>query len=342
MNLPIPGVGTEDGPAYATDINSCLTIIDQHSHLNGSGVPITPAAININTALDFQSNFATSLAGLTLAAQNSTPANNTIYESGVDLYYVDGLGNNIQITANGGIAGSPGSISNLTSPASASYVAGSTTFVWQSDVNTSAKMDCGSILIRNATASSQALTLSPPAAMGSSYTVTLPSLPAAQKFMTLDNAGTMSAPWAVDGSTIVVSSNTVKVPTGGITGTQITSNVNLPGTAAQENGKNLVVSNTNATVSLSIIRGSVNGSAAIIAGEGFTAGFAGTTYTITFTTAFADTPVVILGAAWGPASPVIGKLLTTSTTTFTFNLLNTAGTSAAFGGCSFLVIGQRA
>lgn len=225
MNLPVPAVGSTSGPEYATDINGCMTIIDQHTHAAGSGVLITPAAISINSSLPFQNQFATQLAGLTLTAQLSTPANNTIYESGNDLHFVDGLGNDIPLTANGGIAGSPGSIANLAAPASASYVAGSSTFVWQSNTGIAANMDSGPILIRNLSPNStNAVTLQAPAALASNYSITLPALPASQKIMTLTSGGAMAAPYTVDGSTITIVSNIIGVPDNGITGNKIANN----------------------------------------------------------------------------------------------------------------------
>lgn len=194
MNLPVPVVGQELGPQYATDINNCFSIVDQHDHSPGSGALITPNGININTAFTMNDNFITNIAGLTLIPQGTTPAINSIYESGVDLYYVDGLGNNIQITANGGVAGSPGSISGLTSPASASYVSANSTFVWQSDVGIAANMDFGSAILRNLTPNSTfGVTLSPVSALGVNYTLTLPTLPVATSFLQLDTAGNITA-----------------------------------------------------------------------------------------------------------------------------------------------------
>lgn len=217
MNLVVPGVGTTQGPQYAQDVNDSLTLIDQHDHSSGSGVPITPSGININSALSFGGNLATSLAGLTLIPQNSTPGNSTVYESGVDLYYVDGNGNNVRITQSGGVAGSPGSIAGLASPASASYNSGSSTFVWESGAGIAANMDAGSLLLRNLSPNSTyALTLSPPAALAANYSLTLPSLPASQKIMTLDASGNMSAPYVVDNSTIEISANTIQVKDSGI------------------------------------------------------------------------------------------------------------------------------
>lgn len=178
MNLPVPTVGFTPGPEYASAVNQCMSVIDQHSHQPGSGVQITPAGLNINSALTFQANFATNFAGATFSAQASTPANGTIFQdSSGFLRYIDlNTGTNIQITNSSGVAGSPGSISNLTSPASASYVSGSSTFVWQSGSNVAANMDFGSAIMRNLSPNSTfALTLGPPTGLSSNYSVQLPA-----------------------------------------------------------------------------------------------------------------------------------------------------------------------
>ena len=190
MDLPVPVVGQEPGPDYAKDVNNSLSLIDAHDHSPGKGVQITPAGLNINTVLSFQSNFASNLAGLNLIPQSVTPGINTIYESGVDLFFVDGNGNNIRLTQSGSIAGTTGSISGLVPPASASYVSGLSTFFWQSNVNIAANMDFGSATLRNLSPNSTfGLTLSPPSGLSSNYTITLPVLPSVNSFMEIDNAG---------------------------------------------------------------------------------------------------------------------------------------------------------
>lgn len=225
MNLPVPVVGVEVGPQWASDINACLNILDQHDHSLGSGVQITPSALDINADLTFASNNAIDLRSVRFTAQVAPLALASdvgcLYEAGVDLYYNDANGTQIRITQSGGIAGTPGSISNLTPPASASYVAGTMTFVWQSDANTPANMDAGSYIFRNITASSNGITVSAPAALGSNYNITLPALPSSQKFMTLDASGNMAAPYVVDNSTIVIAANVIKVPANGITNNEI-------------------------------------------------------------------------------------------------------------------------
>lgn len=221
MSLPIPGVGTESGPQYATDINNCLTIIDQHNHTPGYGEQIPTAGININTDLSFNNFNATYLRSTVFQIQASPLSGASdlacAYVSGVDLYYNDANGNQVRLTQNGNVAGTAGSIANLTSPASASYVSLNKTFVWQSDANTPANMDNAAITLRNVVANSKGLTLSPPNAMAADYSIVLPSLPVSQKIVTLDASGNMTAPWSFDNSTIAVNTNVVGVPDGGIT-----------------------------------------------------------------------------------------------------------------------------
>ena len=56
MGLPVPVVGTDPGPDWANNINACLSVIDQHNHTSGQGVPIPSAGLNINSDLPFNNN----------------------------------------------------------------------------------------------------------------------------------------------------------------------------------------------------------------------------------------------------------------------------------------------
>lgn len=222
MSLPIPSVGIESGPDYANDVNASLTLIDSHDHSSGKGVQITPAGMNISTDLSFNSNNLISARSLRMSSQNavlSLPADlDCLYVVDVDLYYNDGNGNNVRITQSGGVAGSPGSIANLISPASASYVSADSTFVWQSAASTPANLDAGAIIFRNLTASSNGITVSAPSALASNYTLTLPAIPGASgNFLTIDTSGNIGSSVAVDNSTLEVSSNNVQIKSQGIT-----------------------------------------------------------------------------------------------------------------------------
>lgn len=300
MNLIIPTVSVDPGPDWALNINASLSIIDQHNHAPGSGVPVTQAGISLSASgapfdsLSFASTNAYALRSVRFTAQSAALALVTdigcLYEAGVDLYYNDGSGNQIRLTQGGSIVGTAGSISGLPSgTASASYSGG--TFVWQSATNTAANMDAGSYILRNSTASSKGLTLQPPNAMAADYSLTLPSLPASTLIMRLDSSGNMSAALGVDNSTIEIASNTLRVPTSGITATQLAPNsvttskilddnvtsdkiqddVDLTGIPTVQS-LNIVTAGSNPSPNkpLVILRGGFNSGGVLNYGEGFT------------------------------------------------------------------------
>ncbi len=219
MDLIVPTVGTQPGPDYADNLNADLSLIDGHDHTSGKGVPIPAAAIDINGDLSInQHNLydirSTRYSPISLGSLTGSDLDCLIV-SGVDLYYVDGNGNQVRITQSGSVVGTPGSITGLTPPASATYVAGSQTFIWESAVNTAAHMDFASAILRNPTLNSFGLTLEAPT-LSADYSIVLPALPASQKIMTLDASGNMTAPYVVDNSTIEINSNTIRVKAEGI------------------------------------------------------------------------------------------------------------------------------
>lgn len=337
MALPVPVVGIDLGPDWATNINSCLSAIDSHAHTPGQGVPITVQALDINADLPINGNNLTTARSLRFTPQSaalSNPADlGCLYEVNADLFYNDGSGNQIRLTQSGAPAGATGTITGLPSgTASASYSAG--TFVFQSATATAANVDGASYVFRNSTASSFGLTLSPPNAMGANYALTLPTLPPAQQFMTLDAAGNMGAPWAVDGSTIVISSNFVSVA----------PNADFPGNNTRVNGGDIVTSLVNpATHGLSIIRGVYNsgGSGTIVAGEGFTIVKSATgAVSVVFTSVFLDQPSFVGTVTSNGSDRIVvacSSVGTTGAAVFT--------ASESFGpqDCevSFIAIGQR-
>ena len=166
MNLLVPTVGTEAGPQYAQDINNSLNLIDGHNHSPGFGVQITPAGMNINTALSFQNNPGTSMGyvGLTAQASASTAdqsLSSALTSSIYELWYTDSNGTATQITSNGSINATAASIPGQ------SYSAG--TFIWVqgSGSTTPANFDIGSIILRpNTPNTTNGVTLGPPYIFG--------------------------------------------------------------------------------------------------------------------------------------------------------------------------------
>lgn len=196
MNLPIPQVGNEPGPQYAQDINNCLTLVDQHNHSPGYGTRINPNGIDINSDLAMNTNNLTTARSVRFIPQNNPLVLATdigcLYEVVNDLYYNDGLGNNIRLTQSGSVAGTNGSIANLVPPASVTYVSLSQTVVFQSAANVAANVDVRNVVLRTNAVSSPGLTLSAPPAISSDYSLQLPPLPVSMLPMMLDSSGNMS------------------------------------------------------------------------------------------------------------------------------------------------------
>lgn len=198
MNLPIPVVGVDPGPDWANNINASLGIIDSHNHSTGQGVPINPTGMNINSDLTFQSNNGTNFRSVRFTPQSSVLTNaadiGCLYESGVDLYYNDGAGNNVRITQSGSVTGSSGTITGLPSgTASAAYSAG--TFTFQSATSTPAALSVGPVTIGPQTASPNEITLNAAASMPANYGLTFPAAaPTGSQTLSSDSSGNLS--WA--------------------------------------------------------------------------------------------------------------------------------------------------
>ncbi len=225
--LPVPGQTEAFGIAPAGESwmelqNTGFNTVDQHDHTTGKGLPIRPAGIMIDDDLDFESNNAIGLRavrfeGIDLGDLGVSDIDELVVSDG-DLYYVDGDGTQIQITADGALAGTPGSISGLVPPASASYASGPKLFTFSSSSGFVAGIAAGPLVLTDAsTSGGNAATIKVPAALAANYQITLPSaLPVSTKFLNLSSAGVVGF-YDVDNSTLEISSSTVQVKDLGIT-----------------------------------------------------------------------------------------------------------------------------
>lgn len=197
MSLPIPTVGTELGPAYAFDINSALTLIDQHDHTPSRGVQITPAGLNINTDLQFNSQSAVGLLATVFNAQ--TLPTNTLQALSVapgtettplqDLWYTDNAGNKVQITSGGALNAVTTTVLGIT------YSLGTFTFTQTQSgfPTTPANLDAGNITIRPLVpGTANGVTLTPPAGISSAYNIALPNPVVVPSFLTMDISNNIS------------------------------------------------------------------------------------------------------------------------------------------------------
>lgn len=326
MSLPIPVPTVDTGPDWANNLNGCLNTIDAHTHNSGSGVQVTPSGLNLNADVTFLTNnaialrsvrFNANLAPLALAADLGC-----LYESGVDLYYNDGNGNQIRITQSGSVAGASGTITGLPSgTASAAFSAGTGTFIFQQATSTAANMDAGTLIVRYPgsypTPSGNYIAIQAPSALSSGYALTLPSLPAQTNVVTLGTSG-------------ILSSITYDAVGQGMTSTGANAiGLNMTtASAGLEAGSHLVVvASTNPASTLCIIRGNVTFGGAVAAGEGFTSSYPSPFYQVNFSSAFADTPAVtVTGLNQSAGSPgyYLGNIDNLSTGGFRVYMGNSA------------------
>jgi len=247
MGMLLPIVSTTIGPLYAYENNQAFAVIDGHEHSPGNGVPVPTAGISINADLPINSfnlsfirssRYASQVSPLALAADIRS-----VYVVGGDLYYNNGIGQQIQITAGaalnattiGGIGGD-----YATSSASLFYTSFTSTFTFWSAVNIPAASDMGPLTIRTISLSPFGITINSPPALSADYSLTLPSsLPASTKILTLDNAGNIAAVYDTDNSTLEVSSNTLQVKAGGITTTQVGTNAIITSDSNVATGANI-------------------------------------------------------------------------------------------------------
>lgn len=193
MNLIESTVAVDTGLLWEQNLNSSLTIIDQHNHSSGSGVQITPSGLNINAPLTFSNQPVIDLKSVVFNPQTSLSTLYALYSIGNDLYFNDGTANIIQLTSGGVVNATSSGISSGT--ATASFV--SSVLVVNAAANIPANIQGGSILLGNNSLNSKFLNLSPPSAMGANFSLTLPSLPVVNSFVFLDssgNFGTKTAP----------------------------------------------------------------------------------------------------------------------------------------------------
>lgn len=196
MTLPDPSV--TPGPAWASQLNTALGLIDSHNHAPGSGSLIGTAGIRVDADFDFASFNAFGLRTIRVSDQTSITIGSTdrraVYSKSGDLYYVNSAGAEVQITSGSSVAGATGSITGLTSPASAVYSSITGGFSFNKDSSKPGKLAISEISIYEYdNAAAAPITIKSPASVGASYSLTLPTaVPASARFVSVDTAGAMS------------------------------------------------------------------------------------------------------------------------------------------------------
>lgn len=195
LSLPIPG--TTLGSEAASMNVTAFERIDSHTHAENDGARIPSAALSINADLPFNGYFLNGPSGVRLMSLASTPVTasdlRVIYSKNGELTYRDAIGNEVPITSGGSVVGAVGSISGLTSPASAIYSSVTKTFSFFQDTNKPGKLVISDIkLYEYNNASANPITILSPT-VPAAYSLTLPTAVATNsvELLTTDSSGQM-------------------------------------------------------------------------------------------------------------------------------------------------------
>jgi hypothetical protein len=105
MGLVKPDVLSTPAPTWASLLNAVFDAIDSHDHSSGEGVKITPSGMNISSDLSIGSNNLTAIRTTRFTNLSSwAPSASDLacfYVLNNEIYFRDGVGNNVKITNNG-------------------------------------------------------------------------------------------------------------------------------------------------------------------------------------------------------------------------------------------------
>ena len=114
MNLVLPNVLEELGPAWAQEINDAFEAVDEHDHSSEKGVKVKTAGLQINADLTFGNFSATNLKSTKYQNLSATLTgvlnSNSIYAVDGDLYFTNASGLAVQITNGGSIVSAPSTV----------------------------------------------------------------------------------------------------------------------------------------------------------------------------------------------------------------------------------------
>jgi len=200
MNLTLPIVGVEIGPAWATELNAAFNLVDSHDHTTNKGTRIPVAGLNMNATLSLGNFDLTNVLNVGMK-NNGSPLSAVTYKTSLsassgELYYNDNSGNSIKITNAGGLnLTSIGQIGGdySTSTASLSYTTAGTTFTFTSSTGIYAKVNVGDFKIFERVSSGKYVEFKTVTSLASNYSLVLPTaLPASTLPMVCDASGNLS------------------------------------------------------------------------------------------------------------------------------------------------------
>lgn len=242
MGLTVPQIG-DTSPGYVTSLANSMQALDTHDHSSGKGAQVTPAGLNINTALAFNGQAATSLRNVQFTSQGAIL--NTLADAGSafvyngNLYFSGPTGQPVQITSGAALVALAGAIGGDYATYGASIAYSHTTRVYtvNDESGTAAQINCGPIVSTGAISAGGAL--SGTTISGTTLTGTTSVTAPAASVSGTATIGTVSA------TTVTASTTLTASGTANLSGTTNASNIQL-GTSGSVTGggSSNVTSNT--------------------------------------------------------------------------------------------------
>ena len=225
MNLVLPTVSVTLGPLWATEVNSAFTLIDSHNHTTGAGNPL-PLSSLLLSDLDFDGFSINNLSSIGLATLTVAPSIlSSIYFKAGEFYIIDGSGNEVQITSGGAVNfGTTGSIvigggaGNQTFVYTEPTGAHSGRLTLREAATEFADLSGADVLLhQHAAGITEFVRLKSPAALASTYSLTMPSaVPASTSLLTISSTGVLAPSLTPTITSLIL--NTIQIITGGSTG----------------------------------------------------------------------------------------------------------------------------
>lgn len=212
MGLVLPTRGAPGAGVWDDTLDANATLTDAHNHIPGAGAQVPTAGLNINADLTFSSLYApTNLHRLTFASIVALTGNNkSLFVNTADneLYWRNNVGTNVKMTLGnalnvgafvGGIGGDYSAVG-----AALNFDDAGDRYTLKQQGNVWARMASGDVrLFETGTTDAVFVGLAAPAALASSYTLTMPLvLPGTTSIVQMDSAGVLTASTTINNVTV--------------------------------------------------------------------------------------------------------------------------------------------
>jgi hypothetical protein len=189
----------DEGPGWAEQLNSSLSLVDLHNHTAGKGPKIPVAGLDLQADLTINSNSHTDVKSVKFTSQSSSlTTTNAVYVVNGELYFADNGGTNVQITSGGGLnLASTGTIggdyAQVGVTATVTYSDTTKTYSFLQAAGSTAKLYSAKISLADSAGGSNAVGIIPPVGLASGYDLTLPiTAPGADQVLTFASGGQAS------------------------------------------------------------------------------------------------------------------------------------------------------